>query len=118
MTRHQRFDVRVAPEIERALKEMAAAHGAAAADSQRMLRALRRLREEGVWACEVQKLQSLDLWEVRAGEYRLFFCPIRGTRRLAVGAMVRKSRQRLPMRRLRRIESRVHRWCIEVEEAT
>ena len=117
MTRHQEFDVRLSPDVERALDALAAAGGIGAADSRRAMRALRRLREEGVWARGVQRMRSLDLWEIRAGDYRLFFCPVPGTRRLAVGAMVRKTRQKLPMRQLKRVESRVRQWRAEVEEA-
>ena len=62
-------------------------------------------------------MQSLDLWELRAGDYRLFFSPVRGSQRLAVGSITRKARRKLPMRHLTRIEKQVHRWRAEVEEA-
>ena len=116
MTRHQGFDVRVAPEVERELKDLAHGHGHAAVDARRIRQAIQRLEAEGTWANGVRKMQSLALWELRAGDYRLFFCQLRGTRRLAVGAMARKSRQRLPMRHLKRIETEVRRWREELEE--
>ena len=116
MTRHESFDVRVAPDVEEVLTALAASRGSAATDSQRLLRALRHLRDEGIWARNVQKMQSLDLWELRAGDYRLCFCPVRDSRRLAVGSVARKARRKLPMRQLKQIEKKVHRWRAEVED--
>ena len=57
-----------------------------------------------------KKLKSLDLWEIRAGDARLFFCLVPGTQQLAVGAMVVKTVRRLPMTQLKRIERACHRW--------
>ena len=58
----------------------------------------------------LKKLRSLDLWEIRVGRHRLFFCLVPGTNQLAVGALLEKTSRRIEMARLRQIEREVHRW--------
>jgi hypothetical protein len=104
MTRHQGFDVRVAPEVEAALLR---------GDPQlhaRFTVEMRRLREHGTRSRSAKKLHGLDLWEVRIADHRAFFRRIPGTRTIAVGALVVKRRKRLRMGKLRVIERQVRRW--------
>ncbi len=70
----------------------------------------------GTRATSVKKLRALDLWEIRVGDRRAFFCPVRGTSILAVGALEPKRAKRFRMTKLRAIEQRVHRWRDAMEE--
>jgi len=69
-----------------------------------------RLARNGTRAEGTKKLRALDLWEIRAGQFRLFFCPVPGQRVLAVGSVVVKSSRRIKMAKLQQIERAVHRW--------
>ena len=112
MTRHQRFDVRVAPEVV----EVLSSRKASASLSQQFGQAMRRLEQFGTRATGAKKLAGLNLWEIRAGEYRAYFCPVPGKRVLAVGALVPKKAKRHRSARLSSIETRVHRWRRAVQE--
>ena len=84
--------------------------GAPSADMRRVWAAQERLARAGTRAKGARKLRSLDLWEIRAGQFRLFFCPVPGQRVLAVGSVVVKSSRRIKMAKLQQIERAVHRW--------
>lgn len=116
MTRHEGFDVRLAPEVVRAIRELTRQSGKAVDDVRRIYAAQDALRRTGTRAAGVKKLRSLETWEIRAGRYRLFFCRLPGTRVIAVGAVVVKSSRRIRMARLRQIERRVQAWRRELEE--
>ena len=107
MTRHQRFDVRLAPEVAEAVCELAERPGAGAAQARRLRTAIWHLSVEGTRASGAKKLRSLDLWEIRVGDYRVFFCPVRRTKQVAVATMLTKTVRRLPMRRQKHIEAKV-----------
>ena len=110
MTRHQRFDVRVAPEVEKRMLDLAERSGAARVESRHIRAALLLLGSMGTRAHGAKKLKSLELWEIRAGRHRLFFTLVPGTRRLAVGALIAKDARRIGMTRLKLIERKVHLW--------
>ena len=110
MTRQEGFDVRVAPAVADQVRALALRSGDPADDARRIYAAQDRLARNGTRAEGVRKLRSLDLWEIRAGRYRLFFCLVPGTRRLAVGAPQAKTSGRIRMATLRQIELDVHRW--------
>jgi len=116
MTRHRTFDVRVAPDVEQAVRAMAHRPGTASTDAKHVLAAQQRLAAFGTRANGAKKLRSLALWEIRAGRQRIFFCPVPGTRRLAVGALIVKSTSRLRTAKLKAIEHEVHRWRDELKE--
>ena len=101
MTRHQRFGVRVAPEVERQTRRLARKDRVAA---RQLIGAQDRLAREGTRAMSAKKLKSLDLWEIPAAANLVLW----GW--LAVGAMVVKTVRRLPMTQLKRIERACHRW--------
>lgn len=111
MTRPRGFDVRVAPEVLEVL-ERSRDHR----ERVRFLSAVDRLALHGTRAPGAKKLISLDLWEVRYGDSRAFFCPVPGTRKLAVGAVLRKKSRKLAMSHLRAAERSVHRWRSRLEE--
>ena len=112
MTRHQGYDIRVAPEVKEQIRQLGLQRRR---ESRQAVSALDRLAHEGTRAAGASKLRGLDLWEVRAGQIRLFFSPVPRSRRIAVGAMVVKKTKRLRMARLRHLESVTHRWRTEVE---
>lgn len=66
----------------------------------------------------MKKLRGLDLWEMRTGDHRAFFCPVRGTNLLAVGAFGSKKTAKFKMTKLRAIERRVHHWGDNLEETS
>lgn len=114
MTRHQRFDVRVAPPVLEAVAGISLGvpqtrRARAFAD------AMERLRREGTRAHGAKKLKGLDLWEIRADEWRAFFVPVPRGRRIAVGAILAKRSRRVRMSRLKHIERVVHDWSDQVE---
>lgn len=114
MARHRGFDIRLAPKVEEQVRELARRHQG---EVRQLIGAQDRLAREGTRAPGVKRLSSLDLWEVRAGRTRLYFCPVRGTNQLAVGAMAVKTTKRLRMARLKDIERSVHHWRAELEAA-
>lgn len=116
MTRHRGFDVWVAPNVTEVIRDMAGQPGTVADDARRIRAAQRRLAISGTRAVGARKLRSLDLWEIRAGRYRLFFCPVPGRAQITVGALVLKTSRRLRSAKLQSIERMVHRWRDEVEE--
>jgi hypothetical protein len=113
MTRHQRFDVRVAPEVERVLSE---ADRSGTPLRARFLTQMDRLAANGTDARSVKKLTNHELWEVRAGSYRAFFRPVLGTRTIAVGVLAAKRTKRLSAVRLRIIERQVQTWVDELSD--
>jgi len=76
---------------------------------------MERLRREGTRAHGAKKLKDLDLWEIRAHDWRAFFVPLSRGNRIAVGAILTKRSQRIRMRKLKHIERVVHHWSDEVE---
>ena len=110
MTRPRRWDVRISPVVEEQVRELARKAGDSMNDARRISAAQDRLARNGTRASGVKKLRSLDLWEIRAGRHRLFFCLVPGTNQLAVGALLEKTSRRIEMARLRRTERDVHRW--------
>ena len=110
MTRHRGFDVRVAPQVEQQLLRLAQRPGHSMVESRRIRAALLLLESMGTRASGTKKMKSLDLWEIRAGRYRLFFALVPGTSRIAVGALIAKDAQRIKMTRLKLIECKVHQW--------
>jgi hypothetical protein len=110
MTRPQRWDVRIAPDVEEQVRALARRSGDSMNDARRISVAQDRLAYGGTRASGVKKIRSLDLWEIRAGRHRLFFCLVPGTNQLAVGALFEKTSRRIEMARLRQIEREVHRW--------
>jgi hypothetical protein len=115
MTRRKGFDVCVAPQVERHIRRLAQHGGAAADDARHLLAAQDRLALNGTRADGVKKLRALDLWEIRAGRYRLFFCLVPRSNLLAVGVVLAKTSRRIRMARLKRIELEVHQWRDELE---
>ncbi len=110
MTRHDAYDVRVAPEVLEQIER--------SRDPRELVRffdALDRLSRQGTRAPSAKKLESLDLWEVRYGDRRAFFCLVPGTTMLAVGAVLVKRSRKLRMSRLRAAERSVHRWRRRLE---
>ncbi len=116
MTRHSGWEVRVSPDVKRTVQSAAHDHGASARLPRDFRRAMNRLNRNGTRAAGAKKLKSLDLWEIRIGVYRAYFCPIRGTDVIAVGALVVKKTRRHRSSLLKTIETRVHRWRDAVEE--
>jgi hypothetical protein len=76
------------------------------------------LSVSGTRATGVKKLRGLDLWEMRIGDHRAFFYPVRGTNLLAVGALESKKTAKFKMTKLRAIERRVHHWGDNLEETS
>ena len=113
MTRHQGLDVRVAPEVRQLLRRSARSD---ARLQGRFITQMRRLGTSDTRARSAKKLVALDLWEVRIGSHRAFFCPVPGSRRIAVGALVFKDAQKLRMAKLRAIERQVHQWRDRLKE--
>jgi len=114
MTRHQGFDVRVAPEVLATLAR-SPKRPASTERTKGFARAMRRLRREGTRAEGVKKLKGLDLWEIRFESHRAFFRLVPRTRTIAVGFVQTKKSWRIPMRRLRHIERVVRGWSDELE---
>ena len=111
------WQVRASPDVEQVIRQVA--RGRASARLVADYRAgLDQLARSGTRANGVKMLRSLELWEVRMGEYRAFFCPVPGTGVIAIGALVAKRTGKLRMKRLRTIERRVHRWRDELEAET
>ena len=115
MTRPQGFDVRVAPEVERVVGELALRRGKSMDDARWISAAQDRLARSGTRAEGAKKLRALDLWEIRAGRYRLFFCLVPRTNLIAVGAVLAKSSRRIRMAQLKRVERNVHSWRDRLE---
>lgn len=110
MTRHPGFDIRIAPEVLGLLEQ-----SRDPTEEIRFFDAIDRLSRHGTRAPGTRKLKALDLWEIRFGESRAFFCLVPGTRILAVGVIAMKKTRRLKMSRLRWIEQTVHRWRRRLE---
>jgi hypothetical protein len=66
----------------------------------------------------VKKLKGLDLWEIRVGTFRAYFCLVPGSGEVAVGALLEKKTGRHRPAELKTIEARVHRWRDDVEVGT
>jgi hypothetical protein len=115
MTRPQRWDVRIAPDVEEQVRALARRdpHARFVADIKS---AMALMIVSGTRATGVKKLRGLDLWEIRISDHRAFFCPVRGTSVLAVGALEAKKTEKFKMTRLRAIERRVHHWRDNLEE--
>ena len=113
MTRHRGFDVRVSPEVEAQIREWARTQRS---DARKVIDAQDRLAREGTRAPGAKKLQGLDLWEIRAGRFRVFFCLVPRTNQLAIGAVLAKTARRIRMAKLKRVEREVHRWREESEQ--
>lgn len=105
MTRHEGFDVRVAPEVYESIELTRDPREAAA-----FFDAVDRLARHGTRASGAKKLKGLDLWEIRFRDSRAFFDLVPGKRVIAVGAVTSKKSRRLRMSRLRVIEQQVQRW--------
>ncbi len=112
MTRHEGCTVHVSRRVREQIRQLGQRHQR---ESHQATSALDRLARAGTRASGVSKLQGLDLWEIRAGQVRLFFCPVAGSHEVAVGAMTVKKTKRLRMTRLKHLESVVHGWRAEVE---
>jgi hypothetical protein len=117
MTRPQRWNVRVSPTVEEQVRLLARRdpHARLVADIKI---AMALLSVSGTRATGVKKLRGLDLWEMRIGDHRAFFCPVRGTNLLAVGALESKKTAKFKMTKLRAIERRVHHWGDNLEETS
>lgn len=114
MTRHERFDVRVAPEV------LASVGGERSrvpdtGQARAFASAMERLRREGTRASAVKKLQGLDLWEARIGDQRVFLRPVPHSNLIAVGAILTKKSRRIRMSRLQDVERVVRAWSDRVE---
>ena len=96
--------------MERQILGLAQRPGEPSEEARRIRAVLLLLASMGTRANGARKLQSLELWEVRAGRHRLFFSPVPGTHKLAVGALIVKEVRRIKMSRLRHIEHKVHIW--------
>jgi hypothetical protein len=114
MTRHQGFDVRVAPDVLAALAGVPPG-----VPRTRIARAfagaMDRLGHAGTHAAAAKKLKGLDLWEVRVEDRRVFFRPVARSNVIAVGFIATKRSRRLRMSRLKHIERAVRRWSDELE---
>ena len=113
MTRHQGFDVRVAPEVEDVLRR---SESSGTSLRGRFLVEAERLAAFGLRSRSARKLRGLDLWEARVGDHRAFFRLVPGTRTIAVGALVSKRTRRLRMDKLRAIERQVRTWENELKD--
>jgi hypothetical protein len=115
MTRHQGWDVHVAPDVPAAIDE-------GAAKSERTKRraafagAMDRLGRQGTRTNGVKKMKGLDLWELRIGDTRVFFIRVTRSNLIAVGAIATKRSRRMRMSRLQHIERVVHEWGDRVEK--
>ncbi len=115
MTRHSGWEVRVSAEVNEAIVREARREADARIVAD-VRNAMGLLRINGTRATGAKKLRALDLWEIRIGDFRAYFCPVRGTNLLAVGALEAKRTRRLRMTKLRMIERRVHRWRDTLKE--
>jgi hypothetical protein len=111
MTRHQGFDVRVAPEVARVVRSQKTP----VILPQQFGRAMRRLEHYGTRAAGVRKLADMDLWDIRLGDHRAHFSPVPGTKVIAVGVVLTTKTKRHKRTELAAVESRVHRWRDTVE---
>ncbi len=111
MTRRQGFDIRVAPEVWNVVRS----RKAPVALPQQFQNAMRRLEHYGTKAAGAKKLTDAEFWEIRFGDYRAYFCPVRGVRAIAVGVVLAKKTKRHRPAELAAVESRVHRWRDTVE---
>ncbi len=75
------------------------------------------MARSGTRATGAKKLRSLDLWELRIGAYRAYFCRVPGTPVLAVGVLEVKKTKKLRMTQLKAIERKVHQWRDVLKEA-
>lgn len=107
MTRHQGFDVRVAPDVRRVLLQ---ADRSGTPLRARFVVESERLATYGLRSRSAKKLRGLDLWEVRIGDHRAFIRLVPETRTIAVGALVAKRTRRLPIEKLRVIERQIREW--------
>ena len=112
MTRPERWDVRIAPDVLEALERR---HDLR--DQVSFFDAIDRLSRQGTRAPGTKKLASMDLWEVRFRDSRAFFCLVLGAPVIAVGAVLIKKKRRLRMSSLQAAERAVHRWRKRLEDA-
>jgi hypothetical protein len=68
------------------------------------------LTSQGTRASGAKKLKSMDLWEIRVGDYRAYFCLVSGTNELAVGAFAPKRTYKQSPRTMKGLEMKTHRW--------
>ena len=109
MSRPSGWSVRVSPDVDDAILAVARRDSSARLVTD-VLAGFDRLARSGTRATGVKKLRSLDLWEIRLGDYRAYFCPVPGTDLLAVGVLEAKRTRRLRMERIKTIERKVHGW--------
>lgn len=114
MTRRPHFDVRIPPAVRRLVDPGDSGHGARRASH--FFDGMDRLSIEGTRAAGVKKLKGREVWEMRLGDRRAFFCLVPGTRIIAVGALSTKKSRRLSSNRLRVIERAVHAWRTALED--
>lgn len=115
MSKPPGWEVRISPDIDETL--LGVARGRASSELIADFRgAMDLLARNGTRANGAKKLRSLDLWEIRVGDHRAYFCPVSGATVLAVGVLEAKNTKRLPSRKLKTIERKVHRWRDTVEE--
>ena len=115
MTRHRRYDVRLSPEVEQALHPVRP-DPETAKRARRFFDAMDRLSDQGTRAGGVKKIQGSELWEMRLGDRRVFFCLVAGTRLIAVGAVVTKKTRKLRAGKLHSIENAVQAWRDALED--
>ncbi len=116
MTRHTGWDVRISPDVIRAVRDTTVSGGSTPIRAQ-FVTEIDRLQRFGTRANGVKKMRSLDLWEIRSGDRRVFFCLGPHAGMIAVGAIERKTSKRLRMTKLQTVERKVHRWRDQLEES-
>jgi len=104
------WQVRVAPDVTEFVDGSARRHGDSLRLATRFHQAMSALASQGTRANGAKKLKSMDLWEIRVGDHRAYFCLVPDTNELAVGAFAPKRTRKQSPRTMKGLEMKTHRW--------